>query len=208
LETRIHPTAEVERGVTIGQGTAIWDHVHVRHGASIGEECIVGEKSHIAGGVRIGDRVKINAFVYICAGVTLEDGVMVSAGTLFTNDRAPRATTPDLSRLRSSAPDASTRSTLVRAGATLGAGSVIGSGIEIGRWAMVGMGSVVTRSVPDFCLVVGNPARAVGTVCRCGEVVLRFAGEPEAVHRTVTCPVCHAGYRIDGREVRELGSPV
>ncbi len=193
--------------MTIGRGTAVWDHVHVRRGAVIGAECIVGEKSHIAYDVRIGDRVKINAFVYVCAGVTLEDGVMVSAGTLFTNDRTPRATTPDLSRLRPSEPDVSTLTTVVRAGATLGAGSVIGSGIEIGRWAMVGMGSVVTRSVPDFHLVVGNPARTVGAVCRCGEVVLRFAGEPEAVHQTVTCPACHAGYRIEGREVRELGPP-
>ena len=86
---RIHPTAEIENDVTMGDGTAIWSHVHVRSGARIGADCIVGEKTYIAGGVVIGDFVKINAMAYLCAGVTLERGVMVAAGTIFTNDRYP-----------------------------------------------------------------------------------------------------------------------
>src|SRR3989442_2505679 len=102
---RIHPTALIEEGVTIGSRTCIWDHVHVRHGAAIGEECIIGEKTYIAYNVSIGNRVKINAFVYICAFVTIEDGVMISASTTFTHDRFPRATTSDLTTLRSSDPD-------------------------------------------------------------------------------------------------------
>src|SRR4030095_11779942 len=164
----VHPTAIIEREVEIGEGTAIWDNVHIRHSSRIGEQCIVGEKSYIAYGVRIGDRVKINAFVYICTAVTIEDGVMISAGTVFTNDRFPRATTPDLKNLRPSEPDEHTLPTLVREGATVGAGCVIGNDLTIGRWAMVGMGSVVTKSVPDFHLVIGNPARSIGAVCKCG----------------------------------------
>jgi acetyltransferase-like isoleucine patch superfamily enzyme len=172
---RIHPTAIIEEGVEIGTGTSVWDNVHIRFGTRIGEECIIGEKTYVAYEVVIGNRVKINAFVYICNAVTIEDGVMISAGTVFTNDRFPRATTADLSQLRSSAPDEATLPTWVRAGATIGAQCTIGNDLEIGRFAMVGMGSVVTRTVPDFHLVVGNPARSVGCVCRCGEPLMRFS---------------------------------
>ena len=100
----VHDTAIVEDGVLLGQGTKVWDNAHVRAGARVGRDCIVGEKTYIAYDVVVGDRCKLNASVYVCAGVTLEDGVMVSAGTVFTNDRFPRATTPDLRALRSSAP--------------------------------------------------------------------------------------------------------
>ena len=97
---RIHPTAEIEDGVEIGAGTAIWSGVHVRGpGTRIGADCIVGERTHIGYGVQVGDRVKLNAFVYVCTGVTIENGVMIGAGTVFTNDRYPRATTPDLATL-------------------------------------------------------------------------------------------------------------
>ena len=165
---RIHPTAIVEGGAHIGEGTSIWDNVHVRGDAVIGRDCIIGEKSYIAYGVRIGNRCKLNAMVYVCTAVTIEDGVMVSAGTVFTNDRFPRAATPDLAHLRASDPDEETRPTLVREGATIGANATIGNDLTIGRFAMIGMGAVVTKSVADFHLVVGNPARTIGYVCRCG----------------------------------------
>lgn len=202
-EPRIHPTAIVEDGVEIGPGTSVWDSVHIRGPARIGAECIVGEKTYIAYDVEIGDRVKINASAYICTAVTLEDGVMVSAGVIFTNDRFPRATTPDLRSLRSSEPDEETRKTLVREGATLGAGAVIGCDLEIGRFGMVGMGSVVTRSVPDFHLVVGNPARSIGCVCRCGEPFLRFAPGEAVKDGDSTCERCGRGYEVRGGVVRE-----
>src|SRR5688572_18706283 len=102
---RIHPSAIVEDGVVFGDGTSVWDNVHVRRGTQFGEECIVGGKTLVAYDVRIGNRVKINSAAYICNGVTIEDGVMVSAGVIFTNDRFPRAATNDLKALRSSAPD-------------------------------------------------------------------------------------------------------
>lgn len=196
---RVHQTAIIEDGVTLGEGTSIWDNVHIRHGASLGEECIVGEKSYIAYNVRIGNRVKINAMVYICAAVTIEDGVMISASTTFTNDRFPRATFPDLKSLRPSEPDDHTLPTLVREGATIGAGCIIGNDLEIGRWAMIGMGSVVTRSVPDFHLVLGSPARSVGAVCKCGLLFHKFADGDDG---SFACE-CGLRYGIKDRLVTE-----
>ena len=198
---RIHPTALIEAGVQVGDGSSVWDNVHIRHGARIGEECIIGEKSYIAYDVHIGNRVKINAFVYICAAVTIEDGVMVSAGTVFTNDRFPRATMPDLKTLRPSDPDEHTLPTLVKAGATIGANCTIGNDLSIGRWAMVGMGSVVTKSVPDHHLVLGNPARSVGLVCKCGQLMLRFVGNPAEESGTVICSACNDRYEMQSGAV-------
>lgn len=201
----LHPTAVVEDGVCIGDGSAIWDRVHIRHDTRLGEQCIVGEKTYIAYGVQIGHRVKINAHVYLCTAVTIEDGVMISAGTIFTNDRFPRATTPDLKQLRPSEPDEHTLPTLVREGATIGAGCVIGNDLVIGRFAMVGMGSLVTKSVPDFHLAVGHPAVSVGCVCRCGQLLRRFA--PDAQNVQIACVACRLRYALCDREVTELTPP-
>lgn len=207
MSPRIHPTAIVEEGVSIGDGTSVWDNVHLRGPSRIGADCIIGEKSYVAYGVEIGDRVKLNAFVYVCTGVTLEQGVMVSARVTFTNDRFPRATTPDLRRLRGSEPDEHTRPTRVREGATLGAACTIGPDLEIGRFAMVGMGAVVTRSVGDFHLVVGQPARAVACVCRCGEPFWRFDRDGKGDGRTLACPACDLRYAVHGERIEELGPP-
>jgi acetyltransferase-like isoleucine patch superfamily enzyme len=202
--TRIHPTAIIEEDVVIGSGSAVWDNVHIRHGARIGEQCIIGDKSYIAYDVRIGRRVKINSFVYVCNAVTVEDGVMISAGTIFTNDRFPRATTPDLRQLRSSDPDEHTLPTLVREGATIGAGCVIGNDLTLGRFCMVGMGSVVTRSVPDFHLVLGNPARTVGVVCRCGQLISRF--DLSSASLQMVCPACALRYSVNDGIVTEANT--
>lgn len=191
----VHPSALIEAGVEIGPETSIWDNVHIRGPATIGAQCIIGEKTYIAYGVAIGDRVKVNAFVYICTGVTIEDGVMVSAGAVFTNDRYPRATTSDLGTLRSSDPDKDTLPTTVREGATIGAGAIIGPGIDIGRFSMVGMGAVVTKNVPDFALVLGNPARSSGWVCRCGQPLPGEAGP--------VCRRCGLTYRVTDGGIEE-----
>lgn len=203
---KIHPTAIIEEDVRIGDGTAIWDSVHVREGASIGEDCIIGEKTYIAGGVKIGNRVKINSGVYIPAGVTIGDGVMIAAGAIFANDRYPRATTPDLSELRPSEVDEATLSTWVHSGATIGAGAMIVGGIEVGAFAMVGMGSVVTKPVPAFHLVLGNPGRSFGTVCRCGCTTSRFTDDWAG--GVVQCPSCGMRYQIRGNQVMEFNPPV
>jgi acetyltransferase-like isoleucine patch superfamily enzyme len=209
VSARVHPTALVEAGVTLGDRTAVWDHVHIRGpGTRLGVDCIVGGKTLIAYGVEIGDRVKINSNVYICNAVTIESGVMIAAGTIFTNDLFPRATTPDLRALRSSAPDEHTLPTRVREGATIGAGSIVGCNLEIGRFAMVGMGALVTRSVPDFQLVIGQPARAIGCVCRCGAPFLHHrAGEPPPDRADAACPACGLRYAVTGGRVVELTAP-
>jgi UDP-2-acetamido-3-amino-2,3-dideoxy-glucuronate N-acetyltransferase len=206
MTVRIHPTALVEDDVQIGAGTSVWDNVHIRHSTEIGEECIIGEKTYIAYGVKIGDRVKINAFVYVCNAVTIEDGVMISAGTIFTNDRFPRATTVDLKELYTSAPDEHTLPTLVREGATIGAGSIIGNDLAIGRFAMIGMGALVTKTVPDFHLAIGHPAKSIGCVCRCGQPLMRFP-DLETFEETVTCSTCGLQYHVKNRDVIELTPP-
>ncbi|MCA9753588.1 MAG: N-acetyltransferase [Gemmatimonadetes bacterium] len=202
---RVHPTALVEDGVEIGEGTSVWDSVHIRGPQTkIGCECIVGEKTYIAYGVSIGDRVKLNAMVYVCTAVTIERGVMISASTTFTNDRFPRACTNDLKALRPSEPDEHTLPTLVREGATIGAGCTIGNDLTIGRFAMIGMGSLVTKSIPDFALAIGSPTRVIGWVCRCGEPFER--GGAAEVPET-SCRACGLRYRVERGQVVELDPP-
>lgn len=203
MTVRIHPSAIIERDVSLGEGTSVWDNAHIRHGASLGEQCLVGGKSLIAYDVAIGNRVKINSAAYICNGVTIEDGVMVSAGVIFTNDRFPRAATNDLLELRPSTPDEHTLPTLVREGATIGAGAIIGCDLTIGRFAMVGMGAVVTRSVADFHLVIGNPARSIGCVCRCGEPLLKWDDVASDELLAMQCSKCGWEYEICERRVVE-----
>jgi acetyltransferase-like isoleucine patch superfamily enzyme len=198
----IHPTALVERDVSLGSGTQVWDNVHIRHGALLGKDCIVGEKTYIAYDVKIGNFVKLNANVYICAAVTIEDYVMISAHTVFTNDKFPRAFPPDMSGLASSDPNEETLSTVVREGATIGANATIGCGIEIGRFAMVGMGAVVTKNVPNYGLVFGNPARLQGYVCACGPLL--GSKDLFATSKAAKCHRCGREYMFDGSEVVEL----
>ncbi|MHC5062832.1 MAG: acyltransferase [Planctomycetota bacterium] len=171
MDRQVHPSAIIEDGVSIGEGTAIWDHAHLRKGARIGKSCIIGEKSYLAYDVVIGDLVKVNAQVYICAGVTIEKGCLIAAQVAFTNETNPRATDPDLTKLLGSAPGPKTRQTLVKRGASIGAQSCIGPGLTLGEYCMIGMGSVVTRDVPAHGLVMGNPARLRGLVARNGERV-------------------------------------
>jgi acetyltransferase-like isoleucine patch superfamily enzyme len=203
MSVRVHPTAIVEAGVKLGEGTSVWDCAHIRHGTTIGDECLIGGKALIAYDVVIGNRVKINSAAYICNGVTIEDGVMISAGVIFTNDRFPRAATNDLTKLRPSTPDEHTLPTLVREGATIGAGAIIGCDLTIGRFAMIGMGSVVTRSVPDFHLVIGNPARSIGCVCRCGHPLVKWDEVKDVEGVPLQCRECGYEFEMRGREVVE-----
>ena len=184
---RIHATALVEPGVELGEGTSVWDNVHIRGPATIGHDCIVGEKTYVAYGVKIGDFVKINAQVYVCTGVTIADRVMIAAGVIFTNDRYPRAFDPAGGGLADSGPNEDTLETTVQEGATIGAGAIIGPGLTIGAYAMVGMGSVVTSDVPPHGLVFGNPARLRGWVCLCGEPRATGVEPPPPDHRCTRC---------------------
>jgi len=176
----VHPSAEVEAGAVVGAGTRIWHLCHLRAGAVVGRDAQLGRNVYVDDGAVIGDRVKVQNNVSVYAGVTLEDEVFVGPAAVFTNDLRPRAVNDGWTLVP----------TTVRHGATVGGGAVVRCGVVIGRWAMVGAGSVVTRDVADHQLVVGNPARPIGWVCRCGTVVGHDAEAPPA---ELTCADCAAG---------------
>ena len=141
----------------VGAGTRIWEFVHVLRGARIGRNCNINSHVFVENDVVIGDGVTVKCGVYLWDGIRLEDRVFVGPNVTFTNDPQPRSRRPVEPAI-----------TTVREGASLGGAAVIGPGVTIGRWAMVGMGSVVTKDVPDHVLVYGNPLRRAGWVCFCG----------------------------------------
>ena len=162
----IHPTADVSDRAMIGPRTRIWHQAQVREGARIGARCIVGKGAYVDLNVIIGDDVKIQNGVYVYHGVTVEDGVFLGPGVILTNDKLPRAINPD-GTLKADA-DWEVSPTVIQRGASVGAGAVVLPGVTVGEFAMVGAGAVVTRDVPAYGLVYGNPARLHGYVCRCG----------------------------------------
>lgn len=162
----IHKTADVSDKAKIGEGTRIWNNVQVRENAKIGKNCILSKNVYIDEGVSIGNNVKIQNNVSVYQGVTIGDGVFVGPHVCFTNDKIPRAVNTDGS-LKNSC-DWKVSEILVKEGVAIGANSTILPGVTIGKWALIGAGSVVTKDVPDYGLVVGNPARLVGIVCKCG----------------------------------------
>ncbi len=184
----IHPTADVFPEASIGDNTRVWHQCQIREGVVVGSDCVIARGVYIDSGVRIGNNVKIQNYVSIYHGVTIEDGVFVGPHVCFTNDLRPRAVNPDGSL--KGADDWVLGTTIVRQGASLGANATIVCGTIVGRWAMVGAGSVVTKDVPDYGLVRGNPARLVGYVCPCGEKLTRESST------TYTCPVCGEGFHI------------
>ena len=163
---RIHPTAEVSAAVIIGAGTMIWHQAQVRERVQIGRNCILGKGVYVDFDVIIGDSCKLQNGVFVFHPATLGSGVFLGPGVIITNDKRPRAVNPDMS-LKGDA-DWEVSPVFVADGASLGAASVVLPGVRIGRWAMVGAGAVVTRDVPDYGLVLGNPSQLVGYVCPCG----------------------------------------
>lgn len=161
----IHPQAEVETAATIGAGTKIWRQAHIRSHAVIGEQCNIGKGVYIEGHVHLGSCVKVQNHASLFEGVTIEDGVFIGPHVCFSNDMYPRAITPD-GKLKT-ATDWIVTPTLVKYGASIGAGAVIVCGVTIGEFALVGAGAVVTRDIAPHTLVFGNPAREHGYVCRC-----------------------------------------
>ena len=154
----VHETAHVSDKAVIGRGTKIWINVQIREDVHIGEECIISKDAYIDHAVTIGNRVKIQNSVSVYNGVTIEDEVFVGPNAVFTNDYYPRANNPEWT----------VSATLIKRGASLGANSTIVCGHTVHEYAMVGAGSVVTHDVEPYALVVGNPARKIGRVCRCG----------------------------------------
>lgn len=163
----VHPTAEVSPEATIGDGTRVWHQAQVRQGSRIGQECIIGKGVYVDFDVVIGHRCKLQNGVYVYHGATLEDGVFLGPGTMVLNDKNPRAINPD-GALKSDA-DWQVSPTHIGHGAGIGGGAIILPGVTVGQWAIVGSGAVVTRNIPDYGLVYGNPARLAGFVCPCGQ---------------------------------------
>lgn len=184
----VHPTAQVSAQAVLGRGTRIWNNSQVRENVRIGESCILGKDVYIDFDVVIGDCVKIQNGVFVYHGTTIESGVFIGPGVIFTNDKRPRAINPDGSLKGNE--DWEVGRIHVGYGASIGAGAIILPEVTIGRFALVAAGAVVTRDVPDFALVLGNPARQQGYVCRCAtRLVEMSAGQ-------FCCPSCGERYRF------------
>ncbi|MET0660876.1 MAG: acyltransferase [Steroidobacteraceae bacterium] len=180
---QVHPSAIVDSGATIGEGTRIWHWVHVSGGAVIGEQCSLGQNVYVGNRVRIGNNVKIQNNVSVYDNVTLEDDVFCGPSIVFTNVYNPRSAVSRKDEYRD---------TLVKQGATLGANSTIVCGVTIGEHAFIGAGALVRRDVPAFALIVGNPGRQVGWMSRHGErLPLPVSGDAETV-----CPHTGDVYRL------------
>jgi UDP-2-acetamido-3-amino-2,3-dideoxy-glucuronate N-acetyltransferase len=185
----VHESSYVDEPCEIGTGTKIWHFSHIMKNCAIGERCNVGQNVVIAPHVRIGNNVKIQNNVSVYTGCTLEDDVFCGPSTVFTNVLNPRSHLARKDEFRV---------TLVKRGASLGANSTVLCGHTIGRYAFIGAGSVVTRDVPDYALVYGNPAVVRGWICRCG-VKLEFATR----FRT-ECEACGAAYSKEGQLISAL----
>jgi len=190
--TFIHPTALVDQPCSLGAGAKIWHFCHVREGAVIGARVQLGQNVYVGKGVRIGAGSKVQNNVSLYEEVTLEEEVFCGPSCVFTNVINPRAAIERKNEFRP---------TLVRRGATIGANATILCGIVIGRWAMIGAGAVVTKSVPGFALMVGVPAVRVGWVCHTGHTLPRVRLGEE-----ITCPESGAVYRLTGPEHLDLVS--
>jgi UDP-2-acetamido-3-amino-2,3-dideoxy-glucuronate N-acetyltransferase len=181
-----HPTALVETQ-NVGEGTNIWAYAHVMKNAVIGSHCNIGDHCFIESGVAVGNGVTIKNGNMLFEGLTLEDGVFVGPHVFFTNDLYPRSPRLEQAQIRYENKDWLS-ATLVQRGATLGAGAIIIAGVSIGEFAMIGAGTVVTKDVSPYALVVGNPSRFQGWVCQCGQRIFFSNG-------TTTCLTCRKSYK-------------
>jgi UDP-2-acetamido-3-amino-2,3-dideoxy-glucuronate N-acetyltransferase len=185
-KTLIHETACVDEPVEIGEGTQIWHYSHIMPGAVIGRNCIIGQNVFIASGAILGNNIKVQNNVSIYGGVILEDDVFCGPSMVFTNVLNPRSF---ISRKKEF------RQTLVKRGATIGANATIVCGNTVGAYALIGAGSVVTKDVPDFALVYGNPGSIQGWVCQCAAEATFRSGK-------AICKVCGKRYKKDRTGVR------
>jgi UDP-2-acetamido-3-amino-2,3-dideoxy-glucuronate N-acetyltransferase len=184
-----HPTAVIDEPAEIGEKTQIWHFSHVMSGAKIGAGCVIGQNVFIGAGAVMGDNIKVQNNVSVFDGVILEEGVFCGPSMVFTNVFNPRSF---ISRKKEF------RKTLVKKGATIGANVTVICGYTIGRYAFIGAGSVVTKDVPDYALVYGNPGRVHGWMCQCATAIVFESGK-------ALCKACGRRYRKDPSGVTEIG---
>ena len=189
----IHPTAVVDEGATLGEGTKVWHFSHIMSDAMVGERCNIGQNVVISPGVILGSNVKIQNNVSLYTGVICDDDVFLGPSCVFTNVVNPR------SAVNRRGQYAQTR---VGRGASIGANATIVCGHDIGQFAFIGAGAVVTKQVPDYALVVGNPARQMGWMSEFGHKLL-FDEQGQA-----TCPESGAAYRLDQGKVSKIPNPL
>jgi len=177
----IHESSYADEGCRIGKGTKIWHFSHIMADAEIGENCNIGQNVVISPGSKLGNNVKVQNNVSIYTGVICEDDVFLGPSCVLTNVRNPRSA---ISRRNEYL------QTILKRGVTIGANATIVCGHTIGRYAFIGAGSVVTKDIPDFALVYGNPARIVGYMCKCGAEKLLFN------NNTTVCSICGVKYKL------------
>lgn len=183
----IHPKALVESR-TVGTGTRVWAFTHIMEGAVVGRDCNIGEHCYIERGAVIGDRVTIKNHVAVWDGVQIEDDAFIGPQACLTNDLRPRSRAPGWIR----------STTRICRGATIGANATILPGLTIGRYALIGAGAVVTQPVAGYALVVGNPARRRGWVCRCAQPLRLQRGRAR-------CRSCGGRYALHQGRLEPLG---
>jgi UDP-2-acetamido-3-amino-2,3-dideoxy-glucuronate N-acetyltransferase len=190
----VHESSYVDEPCEIGEGTKIWHFSHVMANSKIGRGCNIGQNVVVSPQVTIGDNVKLQNNVSVYTGVELEDDVFCGPSMVFTNVVNPRSAISRKDEYRK---------TLVKKGASIGANATVVCGHTIGRYAFIGAGAVVTKDVPDFALIVGNPGRIAGWMCRCG---IRLELGRDGKTESVDCTACGAGYRREGTVVVEVGA--
>ncbi len=183
----VHESAYIDEGAVIGPGTKIWNFSHVLEGSRIGEDCRIGQNVVIGPDAVVGNNCKIQNNVSVYKGVTLEDDVFCGPSMVFTNVFNPRSAIPRMKELKE---------TLVKKGASIGANATIVCGNTIGRSSFIGASAVVTKDVPDYALVLGNPARQVGWMCECG-VKIDFKG------KSGKCPSCGTKYKKEKGKIKK-----
>jgi UDP-2-acetamido-3-amino-2,3-dideoxy-glucuronate N-acetyltransferase len=188
-----HASAAIDEPCQIGNGTKIWHFSHVMKDSRIGERCNIGQNVVISPGCTVGNNVKIQNNVSIYTGVELEDDVFCGPSMVFTNVVNPRSHIERKTEYKR---------TLVKRGSSIGANSTIVCGVTLGQYCFIGAGAVVTRDVPDYALVYGNPSRLRGWVCYCG-VNLPLAVSTPAT-QDATCGACNRRYRREGSTVSEI----
>ncbi len=190
-EYTAHPSSIIDTPCAIGHGTVIWHFCHIMKDAVIGENCRLGQNVVVASGAKLGNGVKVQNNVSVYTGVVCEDGVFLGPSCVFTNVVNPRAFIERKSEYQT---------TLLQTGASVGANATLLCGVTVGRFALIGAGAVVTRDVPDYAVVVGNPARLHGFVCAC-------AGSLDFLDGTAKCPLCGKEYTLNGEHCAEKRPP-